>query len=577
MKPVRFLLNLPRSSAGELTSLAVRSGGPAPSRETAAPFAWAEHSDHIVDAGERGIITGYLFARETGERLFTLPSEIKQDPESAHIASWLTRNCWGAYTALLHDGPNLHIYPDPSGLLPVYRMEDADRWLCTSDLRLLSRICPSGPHVSWSQLGAYLQRPEWRGTQTCLEGIAELPAGQLTCLTSTAQPLAIWHPSQFMPEQPNRSFDEHAVELRATAQKMMRAWSSVSGRVLVAASGGVDSSLIAAALSTTCHDFACFTVATADPSGDERAPVRQLAGHLGVDTFEAFYDAERVSLAEPASLGLPRPSGKAFMQEVRRAARQAGNAFGADVLFDGNGGDNLFCYLHSSVPILDCWRSEGLSRATAETLLDMCRITQSTIPSMMRAIALRARRGMRPAAWDADRRLLACELDQWDVQVELDGLAQAVPPKHPGKLDHLGLLLRAQNFVHSAAGRTDPMQFSPLMSQPLIELCLSIPTWFWCHGGINRALARAAFAQDLPPAIARRISKAGPDSAMRDIFARNRALVREMLLGGLLMSNRLLDASAIEQALACDPHGQDPVIYRLLDLVEAEAWARSWQ
>lgn len=578
MKPVRFLLNVPGSSAGRAISLAVSSGGPAPSQETRAPVVWAEHSEHIINLGDRGIVVGYLFARETGQRRFALPIELVHAPEPAQIASWLTRNCWGAYAALLRDGPNLYVYPDPSGLLPVYRIENADRWLCTGDLPLLGHLYPSRPRVSWSQLGAHLQQPEWRGPQTCLEAIDELPAGQLTCLTSSErQPLAMWQPSQFMPQRPNRPFDELAAELRATAQKVMRAWSSVSGRMLVAASGGVDSSLIAAALSTTGQDFACLTVATTDPSGDERVPVRQLAGHLGVEMFEEFYDARCINLAAPASLDLPRPSGKAFMQEVRRATRQAGEAFRADVLFDGNGGDNLFCYLHSSVPILDRWRCEGISRGLAETVLDMCRITQSTIPSMMHAIALRARRGMRPAAWHADRRLLARGLDQWDVQAALDDLAQTVPREHPGKVDHLGLLLRTQNFVHPATGSANPMQFSPLMSQPLVELCLSIPTWLWCRGGVNRAVARAAFAQDLPSAIVRRVSKAGPDSAMREIFTRNRALVREMLLDGLLMANGLLDAPAIEQALAADPHGQDPIIYRLLALVEAEAWARSWQ
>lgn len=305
--------------------------------------------------------------------------------------------------------------------------------------------------------------------------------------------------------------------------------------------------------------------------------MRQLAGHLGVEIFETYYDPKHVNLAEPVSRGLTRPSGKAFMRDVTRAAGQAACAFGAHLAFDGNGGDNLFCYLHSSAPILDRWRSEGFSRGTVASLLDMCRITQSTVPSMMRALALRARRGSRPAQWLPDRRLLASDVGHFEVQASLEHMALTIPREHPGKLDHLDLLLRTRNFVHPATGVADPLQFSPLLSQPLVELCLSIPTWIWCQGGINRALARAAFAKDLPPSIVRRVSKAGPDSAMREIFKLNCALIRDMLLDGLLMSNGLLDAAGIEQAVSTDPHGDDPIIYRLLDLVEAEAWARSWQ
>jgi asparagine synthase (glutamine-hydrolysing) len=53
---------------------------------------------------------------------------------------------------------------------------------------------------------------------------------------------------------------------------------------------------------------------------------------------------------------------------------------------------------------------------------------------------------------------------------------------------------------------------SPLVSQPLIELCLAIPTWFWCADGQNRAIARKAFAGDLPPPTLARRSRGTSES-----------------------------------------------------------------
>jgi len=150
------------------------------------------------------------------------------------------------------------------------------------------------------------------------------------------------------------------------------------------------------------------------------------------------------------------------------------------------------------------------------------------------------------------------------------------PVRLPGKHDHMVLLMRGQNFLHGADGPAHPMQFSPLMSQPLVEFCLSVPTWQWCNGGVNRALARAAFAHDLPPAIVRRTSKAGPDSVMRTLFALRRPQIRDLLLDGLLARHGILDRTATEHALSVDVDREDPVVYRLLDLVEAEAWARVW-
>jgi len=142
-----------------------------------------------------------------------------------------------------------------------------------------------------------------------------------------------------------------------------------------------------------------------------------------------------------------------------------------------------------------------------------------------------------------------------------------------GARAHLRLIQAAQHHVH---GLDDPLRFSPLFSQPLVETCLAIPSWVWCQGGINRAPARAAFAAELPAAITGRVAKAGPDTVMRAVFARDRARLRAMLHDGLLAGQGLLDLAAIDAALALDPQADDDRIYRLLDLVEAEAWARSW-
>ena len=93
---------------------------------------------------------------------------------------------------------------------------------------------------------------------------------------------------------------------------------------------------------------------------------------------------------------------------------------------------------------------------------------------------------------------------------------------------------------------------------------------------MNRALARAAFAHDLPPAVMARTSKAGPDSFVRQVFAQNRTVIGERLLDGLLAANGVIDRRAVEEALATDETEDDSNFDRVLDLLEAENWARSW-
>jgi asparagine synthase (glutamine-hydrolysing) len=114
------------------------------------------------------------------------------------------------------------------------------------------------------------------------------------------------------------------------------------------------------------------------------------------------------------------------------------------------------------------------------------------------------------------------------------------------------------------------------MSQPILEFCLRMPTWLWFEGGINRAIVRKALSGILPPELLARTSKAGPDSFIRRAFDHHRIVLRERLLGGLLERNGIIDREEVEQALATDITTRDSIIYRLLDLAEAENWARSW-
>jgi asparagine synthase (glutamine-hydrolysing) len=115
------------------------------------------------------------------------------------------------------------------------------------------------------------------------------------------------------------------------------------------------------------------------------------------------------------------------------------------------------------------------------------------------------------------------------------------------------------------------------MSQPLLETCLRIPTWLWPQGGVNRALARSAFASELPAPLRSRTVKPGPDSFIRAAFERNRTGLHALLREGLLASNGLLDLEGLDEAFAPDERSDGQSVRRILDLAEAENWARSWR
>lgn len=569
VKPLEAALCLPLHGGLE--------GGLAPLRQlrdlpAAQSGLWLGEGWSVRPLGPWGWLVGCSFDRD-GRALADPLAGAPAFTDLSAVARWLVGETWGAWFAVLVDrrAGTAAILRDPSGLLPLYRLIEPSRWLLASAPALFAQA-GFAMRVSWPHVQQFLQCPERRQRMTCLSGVDELSPGVLYPLERGSHETAIWQPALDLPARGEITLAAAALRVRDRARMVMRAWSGHFGQVVVAASGGVDSSLICAALAVEQRPFSCATVSTRDPSGDETAYVANLAAQLAVPWRAAHYELAAIDPAEPSFARSARPVGKMFVGELRRQLRDACAAVGADRVLDGNGGDNIFCFLHSAAPILDALRMLGPSHRLVTVFVDLCRLTGADAPTLVRATLRQWWRRKRPVRPARNLALLAGQ-GEAALGLPLTAWEDHVPTHVTGARAHLRLIQAAQHHVH---GLDDPLRFSPLFSQPLVETCLGIPTWLWCHGGINRAPARAAFAGELPATITTRVAKAGPDTVMRAVFARDRSRLRAMLHDGLLAGQGLLDLPAVDAVLALDAQADDDRIYRLLDLVEAEAWARSW-
>ncbi len=114
------------------------------------------------------------------------------------------------------------------------------------------------------------------------------------------------------------------------------------------------------------------------------------------------------------------------------------------------------------------------------------------------------------------------------------------------------------------------------MSQPLLEACLRIPSWLWCSGGNNRAIAREAFRDRLPAAVIDRRTKGSFDGFAQRLIHANRPLLREMLLDGTLSRQGFLDRPAVRTVLDSGALDSE-ALPQLLALADIEAWATNWE
>jgi len=140
----------------------------------------------------------------------------------------------------------------------------------------------------------------------------------------------------------------------------------------------------------------------------------------------------------------------------------------------------------------------------------------------------------------------------------------------------MGPLAFAPTFYDASASHHDPAPYAaaPLCAQPVVELCARIPVDVHFADGRNRGLARRAFAAEVPEPILRRQWKDRPLLQLGEVIALNLPFIREHLLEGRLVKERILNPAAVEQALSGGPTRSGAIGSEILNHLDLELWIR---
>jgi asparagine synthase (glutamine-hydrolysing) len=296
-----------------------------------------------------------------------------------------------------------------------------------------------------------------------------------------------------------------------------------------------------------------------------------LANHLG---FKLLISSERLNIVDvrKSTAGhLPRPTSRSFAQSGDQIALDYAASVGATAMFSGGGGDNVFCYLPSASPVADSLRVHGLG-AAARTAVNVAQMSGGSWPEAFSKGLRRA--WLRPARyeWSFDDSFLTREAREMAKNQPTHPWLQTPAGALPGKATQIAYLIGIENHLEGFGRELVHPFVPPLMSRPLVETCLRIPSWMWCANGVNRSVARVAFREHLPPQIIARRSKGTPDGFVARLYHTNRATVREMLLDGHLRKNRILETGTLEDAFAKNDDVRGLSIFRLMALADVEAW-----
>jgi asparagine synthase (glutamine-hydrolysing) len=246
----------------------------------------------------------------------------------------------------------------------------------------------------------------------------------------------------------------------------------------------------------------------------------------------------------------------------------------ASAFFGGTGGDNVFCSLGSAAPATDTLRVFGPGTRFFSAAHAVARVHHDTVWSATRRALRQALRPRPPQAWPRVDDFVAPEV------------RSAAPPFHPwliepddalpGTRGHIRSIMAAQAHLDGYLRHAVAPSVFPLLAQPVIEACLGVPTWTWIEGGVDRAVARHAFATRLPEIIVQRQTKGMMNAFSAQAYARNRSRLIPFLLDGHLARRGIIDRSALEPYLRQTGPVRDTRFYRVLALVDVELWLRGW-
>ncbi len=536
-----------------------------------------------------GVVLGKLFARSPEGGSTPAPPELGAADSRAMLDSngrHLIESFWGRYVAFLLDAPAraTWVVRDPSAGLPCYLVRCRGVDIYFSWIDDITALLDAPPEVNWSYLIAAVSFLRQHSHGTALREVTQVLAGE--CVETRAgvsKRFFYWDPLQIANTEAIEDLGAAVAAMRQCVRDVVHAWASCHDHVLLSLSGGLDSSIVLACLkdAPSRPRVTCFHYYPLGADLDERGFARAAAAKAGLELIERSRDSS-YSLQPLLTIHrAPEPTNYPYFLEHSRLDAQLAAEHGATAIVIGHGGDQLFYQDRAEWAPGDFLHRRGLRPGVLRVALDAAQMDQISFWQVLRQAA---------AGYFAHRR--------WSILQEAGRMRPLLVPakvaeakrsgtflhpllRHPrgapsGKLWHAHQISQPFDFYDPLGRAGDAERLSPLFSQPLMELCLRIPTYVLTQGGWDRTVARRAFYHDLPPEIRNRRAKGGIEEHLRLTLEHNRGFLRELLLDGALVREGVVDPTRLAEVLSGRATPIAAGSGELLEYAGTEAWLLSW-
>lgn len=539
----------------------------------------------------RGVVFGRLFKRGSepqshlpGEQVDAIESERMCDSGGQHLID----SYWGRYVAVLREGANqkVRVIRDPSGGLPCYLARYKRINLVFSDIEPCLTLGLVKTSINWKFIASMLPYSALQVRDTGLNEVYELQPGERASVSGNDVEYALlWRPAELAVRGRITDPAQATAIVRESVKEAVHAWASLHRSITHNLSGGLDSSIVLGCLKSAPNEprITCIHYFAPAGSEDERYYARLVARHMEVELIECELDGADAPLDRLMEIRLtPKPWFYIYDLVHSPLEVRIMTDSGATGAFSGAGGDGLFMQARPDLAVVDYLRDFGFRSGLLGAALDAARVGRSSVWSALYQGVLRhwkkqsrnvlsefgGRRAVIPREIYERARNDYSLLPVWIRDAEV---------LTPGLMWHIACLSVPPQFYESFGGPTSIERTPVLMSQPVMEACLRIPSYVWIAGGRDRSIARRAFMDVLPQVIVRRTQKGLADRFNRRMFDSNSTFLRDMLLDGLLVKQGLLDRAKLEEFMRVDSTSEGFEYNEVLrHHLCTEIWARRW-
>lgn len=541
------------------------------------------NSDSVMPLpNNQGFFVGKLF-----DRYNYLPAEfttenahaITQDPKTI-MSQW-----WGRYAGAVYNTTTQRctLVRDPQGLSTLFYMTINGGVIFSTDLSLLHDTLEKTPSLNKSYFAEYIIGTNYASPLTPLNGILELLPGMGLHIqpNGTCALEQLWNVSDY-----GGSFitniDSFEQELLHTMRSCLKAWVGDSSGICLELSGGTDSSGLMILLRDILPDHQNIIginyIDSKTPSSNEITYAQEVANICNAQLH--FIDWQDSSLLDPLppSWRPNKPTTFLMSDNTNKQLHSFAIENNCNEIMNGQGGDHVFLAPQPIDSLADYWLDKGL-RGITRPLKELCSTNRMPWWMLMRDTTKKIFNHYTTHTDTVVNNESNIYFDQaFTHKKNIDSfyLQESISCFYPAKKIHVKSLFHGVAYAdrnQRIAGRTIT---HPLLSQPIVELGLRIPTYQSFNNGFDRIFFRNSVSRIKKPHALWRTIKGETNSSMAKTFAAHADRVQDMILSGYFGTNGIINKQWFIQEMAKIRHGHIDNLWPVIRFLTAQRWLDQW-